>query len=486
MPPESEQPEEVEGVGLLELEALSSGRAIFHIALPAVLLNGAIGRSTGLDGRRRFPTVAAPSPPRCRLPLRRRSRAAADGRCADRAAGQLCLDQRNGSLRRRQHVCGLPGSNMQLSGGRSVGELGHIGPFWAPTVGLQLCSSLLLHACVPPPACASPLPQSCLSPCSVAFDDWEQRVCCATGCFCRAAKQNKQASLPAVQAKVGAAAGARDWAALATHARLSLRWSAALGVGALPLLLAARWPGLVMLGGEVAAAGGPYWTLRACTTPLQLLNMATAGILQVSWHRARRTRGSLCRTPRPAHTSSTCHAGTGSLRLQPSHVLPTSFCTLQGYSRVRVNAALTSGAAVLEMAASAVVLRRQAEGSSASTSLVALGLVSMSCQLLLTVVSLACMLLLPPPEARGHLRLLRPSGSSSRATQHDDTAPAAPLLGGTSGEDGLNGVAPEAGEPCHQHRGERQALEQAAEEARAAPAELLGKALDKDTLAFLR
>lgn len=86
-----------------------------------------------------------------------------------------------------------------------------------------------------------------------------------------------------VSSKVGRSAGGRDWPSLATHVQLSMRWSALLGAGAVPLLLALRRPlcsGVLALPAEVQAAAAPYWVLRSWTTPVQLLNMAAAGVLQ--------------------------------------------------------------------------------------------------------------------------------------------------------------------------------------------------------------
>lgn len=87
-----------------------------------------------------------------------------------------------------------------------------------------------------------------------------------------------------VSSKVGRSCGQRDWPSLATHVQLSMRWSALLGIGAVPLLLGLRRPlcgGLLALSGEVQAAAAPYWVLRTWLIPLQLLNMSAAGILQV-------------------------------------------------------------------------------------------------------------------------------------------------------------------------------------------------------------
>jgi len=93
-----------------------------------------------------------------------------------------------------------------------------------------------------------------------------------------------------VSSKVGRSVGQRDWAALGTHIRLSLSWSLLLGTVAVPLLLAARGPAcgwLLGLSEDVQDAAAGYWVLRSAAIPLQLLNMAAAGILQV---------GEKCRT----------------------------------------------------------------------------------------------------------------------------------------------------------------------------------------------
>ena len=111
---------------------------------------------------------------------------------------------------------------------------------------------------------------------------------------------------------------------------------------------------------------------------------------------------------------------------------------MQGFGRVRVNAALTSIAAVLEVLGSAASLRwqqqQQPAGSTNSinssdggaSSLVALGCVAAVCQGLLAAASLACIVALPPVEARGRVSLVRQvfglSGGSS--------------TGGSSGSDG--------------------------------------------------
>ncbi|KAL4458299.1 hypothetical protein ABPG75_013164 [Micractinium tetrahymenae] len=205
-----------------------------------------------------------------------------------------------------------------------------------------------------------------------------------------------------VSSKVGRSAGARDWPSLATHVQLSMRWSALLGAAAVPLLLALQRPlcgGVLALSAEVQAAAAYYWVLRTWATPVQLLNMAAAGILQ-------------------------------------------------GFSRVRVNALLTSCAAVLEMLGSAAVLRwhaaagQQQGGDGSAASLRALGWVTLGCQALLAAAALACIVALPPPEAQGHVHLLREvlglggggGSSGSSGSGKDDGSAAAeqlqPLLDG--------------------------------------------------------
>lgn len=81
---------------------------------------------------------------------------------------------------------------------------------------------------------------------------------------------------------------------------------------------------------------------------------------------------------------------------------------------MRVNALLTSCAAVLEMLGSAAVLLhwhgaagQQLGGDSSAASLRALGWVTLGCQALLAASSLGCIVALPPPEAKGRVHLLR-------------------------------------------------------------------------------
>ena len=88
-----------------------------------------------------------------------------------------------------------------------------------------------------------------------------------------------------VSSKVGRCVGQRDWNQLGSHVRLSLGWSLAVGAAAVLPLLAARRPALQMLLGldsETRRAAAAYWTLRCWLLPLQLLNMAALGILQVN------------------------------------------------------------------------------------------------------------------------------------------------------------------------------------------------------------
>jgi hypothetical protein len=124
---------------------------------------------------------------------------------------------------------------------------------------------------------------------------------------------------------------------------------------------------------------------------------------------------------------------------------------MQGFGRVRVNAALTSTAAVVEVLGSAAALRWQQQHQPAGpnsnsnetsdggggSSLVALGCVTAVCQGLLAAASLACIVALPPAEARGRVSLLRQvfgfSGSGVGSSGDGDLAAAGlqePLLAG--------------------------------------------------------
>lgn len=87
---------------------------------------------------------------------------------------------------------------------------------------------------------------------------------------------------------------------------------------------------------------------------------------------------------------------------------------MQGFGRVRLNAALTSAAALLEMAGSAAALLL-ATGRPPAAGLLAMGWVTLVCQALLAAASLACIVALPPDEAKGRVQLLRATlGLSSR------------------------------------------------------------------------
>lgn len=127
---------------------------------------------------------------------------------------------------------------------------------------------------------------------------------------------------------------------------------------------------------------------------------------------------------------------------------------MQGFGRVRVNAGLTSGAALLEMAGSAAVLAGGA-GASSSGSLLALGCVTATCNALLAAASLACVVAMPPPEAQGRVRLLQGvfglgGGSDDAATTQQpllagdaEQAPAAAAAEpGSPGSSGLHRRAP--------------------------------------------
>lgn len=88
-----------------------------------------------------------------------------------------------------------------------------------------------------------------------------------------------------VSSRVGKTVGQRAWGDLATHVRLSVRWSGLLGLAAVPLLLLLRAPllaGLLGLAGDVQHVAAGYWVVRCAAIPLQLLGMAAAGILQVT------------------------------------------------------------------------------------------------------------------------------------------------------------------------------------------------------------
>lgn len=98
-----------------------------------------------------------------------------------------------------------------------------------------------------------------------------------------------------------------------------------------------------------------------------------------------------------------------------------------------MNAALASAAALLEMAGSAAVLARRSDTSSSSGSLLALGFVTLTCQVLQAGASLLCIVALPPPEASGRVSLLRDvfglsSSSSGVPEPTSPTRPDQPLL----------------------------------------------------------
>ena len=87
-----------------------------------------------------------------------------------------------------------------------------------------------------------------------------------------------------MSSQVGRTVGQRAWGELATHVRLSLRWSLALGAAAVPLLLAARVPlcsWLLALSAEVQREAAGYWLLRSLLVPVQMAAMAATGVLQV-------------------------------------------------------------------------------------------------------------------------------------------------------------------------------------------------------------
>ncbi|PRW58447.1 MATE efflux family [Chlorella sorokiniana] len=163
-----------------------------------------------------------------------------------------------------------------------------------------------------------------------------------------------------VSSRVGKTVGQRAWSELPTHVHLSVRWSALLGIISVPPLLLLRRPllaGLLDLAGDVQQVAAGYWVVRSAAIPAQLLAMAAAGILQ-------------------------------------------------GFGRVRLNAGLTSAAALLEMAGSAAVLLL-ATSQPPAAGLLAMGWVSLVCQALLAAASLACIVALPPVEAKGRVHLLR-------------------------------------------------------------------------------
>ncbi|EFN57503.1 hypothetical protein CHLNCDRAFT_143078 [Chlorella variabilis] len=215
-----------------------------------------------------------------------------------------------------------------------------------------------------------------------------------------------------VSSKVGRCVGSRAWAQLAAHVALSLRWSLALGAAAVPLLLAARAPlcsTVLALGEDVQAEAAGYWLLRTLLVPVQMAAMAAAGVLQ-------------------------------------------------GFGRVRVNAALTSVAALLEMGGSAAVLlwpARQpapptaAPASTSASGLLAVGCVTCACQALLAAAALACIVALPPAEARGRVDLLREVlGLSSRWSRKSGSpgsgsgSASQPLLAGRTEEAAAAATAP--------------------------------------------
>lgn len=131
---------------------------------------------------------------------------------------------------------------------------------------------------------------------------------------------------------------------------------------------------------------------------------------------------------------------------------------LQGFGRVRVNAALTSVAALLEMGGSAAVLlwpARQpapptaAPASTSASGLLAVGCVTCACQALLAAAALACIVALPPAEARGRVDLLREVlGLSSRWSRKSGSpgsgsgSASQPLLAGRTEEAAAAATAP--------------------------------------------
>lgn len=167
-----------------------------------------------------------------------------------------------------------------------------------------------------------------------------------------------------------------------------------------------------------------------------------------------------------------------------------------------MNAALASGAALLEMAGSAAVLAARGAGASSGGSLLALGCVTAVCSALLAAASLACVVALPPPGAKGHVRLLQgvfalrgsggsSGGSAAARAQHPQQQPL--LEGGGELQQPPAAAAPpaEPGSPgSGLHRRGHAAMEQQGAAASTAGA-ALGSAggqgwLDAATRRFLR
>ncbi|KAI3438708.1 hypothetical protein D9Q98_001128 [Chlorella vulgaris] len=241
--------------------------------------------------------------------------------------------------------------------------------------------------------------------------------------------------IDSVSSKVGRAVGQQAWDELGAHVRLSVHWSLTIGVAAAPLLLAARTPmcsWLLALSSEVQQELAAFWILRSLLVPFQLCSMAAAGVLQ-------------------------------------------------GFGHVRLNAVLTSSAALLEMGGSAALLMARQQRQPAlpqpggSGDLVALGCLTFGCQVLLTVAALACAVSLPPPEAHA-VNLPREVLGLQFGSGH---------AAASSAEHPLLACDPEA-EPGEQGAGGDDELVAAGGEGAAAAAASTGRLFDEQTKAFLR
>ena len=151
-----------------------------------------------------------------------------------------------------------------------------------------------------------------------------------------------------VSAKVGRTVARRRWRETVAKVNLALGTSLACGGLSVLMLAVLRAPvltGLLHLDASVLAAATPYFWLRLGAVPLQLFNMAAAGVLQ-------------------------------------------------GFHRTWAAAALSISQAGAELAGCLLLL-------SLGRGLPGVGLATLASQLLLALASLACLLLLPPLEARG-------------------------------------------------------------------------------------
>ena len=205
--------------------------------------------------------------------------------------------------------------------------------------------------------------------------------------------------------QVGHSVARRRWAETTAHVNLSLTVALGCGIASAGLLAVLRQPvfvGLLHLTPAVQGEATPYFWLRVAAVPLQLINMAAAGILQAR-------PAPLLLTPAAVTFPSdlwlpTCLWGACLLNCWkpwliasetgvPSSCPPSVPC-VQGFHHVGPTAALGISQALLELAGSAATLLT-------GHGLLGVGLATLLSQLLLTGASLACLLLLPPPEARG-------------------------------------------------------------------------------------